>query len=258
MPWRLALFATLIQVTVSLPPLPLHHYHHLCLATRGGGVTRLLQEEGPPPQRLLQEESPPPQSPLDGIAHLLDDVHVDRQSSRYLACIALGIGTGIFFGACGARRLGEFTRRAAPTVGAPVQAALGVVGVLYSVLLGATLSTGMARQSDYLRQLCAELAALESLAEDLAAELRRGTARGAALAALACHLDLLDCFYRRRCPHRGIAWQNGDFDDPLLAVSAELARARLPPTPLGARHGLEQVHRPRVVSSMPPSAVLIF
>ena len=170
---------------------------------------------------------------------------------RYAGCVLIGVGTG------GIRLL----RRRAPrhwlqTLGAraePVQSGLGVVGVLYSVLLGATLSQGMGRQTAHLNAFGAQIAALEMLAEDVAAEVppgrRLGGARAAALGAISREVDLLEaaCFRRPRRNTRSAAaggdlhppgyleWQLAGFRDPLQTVAAALVTANAPATPVGAR-----------------------
>ena len=208
----------------------------------------------------------PPTAPtrVDRAKWWLDAVKIEKlyMAPRYAGCLLIGVGTGGVFGCYGAERLRHWLQ----TLGAraePVQAGLGVVGVLYSVLLGATLSQGMGRQTAHLNAFGAQIAALEMLAEDVAAEVppgrRLGGARAAALGAIGREIDLVEaaCFRRPRRNARSAAaggdlhppgyleWQLAGFRDPLQTVAAALATANAPATPVGARAALQQARATR-------------
>jgi len=131
----------------------------------------------------------------------------------------------------------------------PLQAALAVLGVLYSVLLGSTLGAAMTRQETQLHAVGAELAAAELLEGGLndldAPETEVYFQR--ALAAAAAHCRRLEASiddkHRRGRPKKVEKMQR--FVDPLADCAAALADARCPPTPLGARADLERLHEYR-------------
>ena len=131
----------------------------------------------------------------------------------------------------------------------PLQAALAVLGVLYSVLLGSTLGAAMTRQETQLHAVGAELAAAELLEGGLndldAPETEVYFQR--ALAAAAAHCRRLEASIddTQRRGRRPKSNEKQRFVDPLADCAAALADARCPPTPLGARADLERLHEYR-------------
>ena len=102
----------------------------------------------------------PPTAPtrVDRAKWWLDAVKIEKlyMAPRYAGCLMIGVGTGGVFGCYGAERLRHWLQ----TLGArpePVQSGLSVLGVLYSVLLGATLSQGMGRQTAHLNAFGAQI-----------------------------------------------------------------------------------------------------
>ena len=126
----------------------------------------------------------------------------------------------------------------------PLEAALAVLGVLYSVLLGSTLSAAMTRQEAQLHAVGAELAAAELLEgglNDLDKPHIPPTAFGGALAALAAHVRRLETSIEIFCVDPSKVKARA-YVDPLGECAAILAAAGMPPTPLGARADLERLH----------------
>jgi len=129
----------------------------------------------------------------------------------------------------------------------PLETSLAVFGVLYSVLLGATLSAAMERQATLLHAIGAEIAALELLEGGLSGtpEISGKDALYAnALVAVARHAALLERAVLREVARVEFSTQSlfEGSTDPLADAADVLAEAGCPPTALGARADLERVH----------------
>ena len=163
-------------------------------------------------------------------------------------CVILGVVCGSLYWTC-ADKIARYARPLADELNVssePIQAALSVLGVLYSVLLGSTLGAAMTRQETLLHAVGAELAAAELLEGGLNDLDAPGTiaAFHRALAAAAAHCRRLEASIDSTPSRRNVA-QPQRFVDPLADCAAALADARCPPTPLGARADLERLHEYR-------------
>ena len=166
-------------------------------------------------------------------------------------CVILGIVCGSLY-LVTADAISKYARKLTEELNVssePLQAALAVLGVLYSVLLGSTLGAAMTRQETQLHAVGAELAAAELLEGGLndldAPETEVYFQR--ALAAAAAHCRRLEASIddKHRRGHKKRVEKLQRFVDPLADCAAALADARCPPTPLGARADLERLHEYR-------------
>ena len=166
-------------------------------------------------------------------------------------CVILGIVCGSLY-LITADAISKYARKLTEELNVssePLQAALAVLGVLYSVLLGSTLGAAMTRQETQLHAVGAELAAAELLEGGLndldAPETEVYFQR--ALAAAAAHCRRLEASIddKHRRGHKNRVEKMQRFVDPLADCAAALADARCPPTPLGARADLERLHEYR-------------
>ena len=166
-------------------------------------------------------------------------------------CVILGIVCGSLY-LVTADAISKYARKLTEELNVssePLQAALAVLGVLYSVLLGSTLGAAMTRQETQLHAVGAELAAAELLEGGLndldAPETEIYFQR--ALAAAAAHCRRLEASIddKHRRGHKKRVEKVQRFVDPLADCAAALADARCPPTPLGARADLERLHEYR-------------
>ena len=164
-----------------------------------------------------------------------------------LWCVGFGGVAGCFYAVC-LEAVRDLLRPIAVRFSTvPLEAALAVLGVLYSVLLGSTLSAAMTRQEAQLHAVGAELASAELLEGGLndldTPETAPHFAR--ALAATAAHVKRLEGSIEIFSRVNPDLVKPRSYVDPLAEVAATLAEARCPPTPLGARADLERLHMMR-------------